>query len=177
MVVDECELTEEESDFIEHMMPLEEIRSHYLPGISDPIKGNANQEYLADNALSFVKIWIGLGLRYPGEYIVAYSDQTKGFWNGGYNYSTVGEYIADYGTELGLYKISMLSSKSIAYLLTNLFRFIPLLDILISIGIYIWIVLYAFIRSIDRCVLKWTFIILPYMLLIISLWLTTPVYT
>ncbi len=181
-IVDGCELKDEEYEFINQALPIEEIKKRYNKGISDPIKGvddikAVDNEYLSNNKMKCLKLWIGLGVRYPKEYLLAYVDQTKGFWNGGYNYSTVGEYIADDAKEIGIKKLSILKAKSIAYVLTNMFRFIPLLDIMISIGVHIWVLIFAFTRNVFRGKSKLVFTLLPYLLLVLSLWITTPVYT
>ena len=176
-VADECELTDEEYTFLINAMPIEDIKNSYKNGISDPIKDNVDNEYLSNNRLKCVKTWVSLGIRYPGKYLIAYMDQTKGFWNGGYNYTTVGEYVDDRVKDFGIHKISLLSIKSPSYLITNIFRFIPGLDMMISVGIHIWILLFAFARNVFKGRDKWTFILLPYVLLAISLWMTTPVFS
>jgi len=36
--------------------------------------------------MEFLKIWISIGLRHPAEYVEAWIDQTREYWNSGYQY-------------------------------------------------------------------------------------------
>ena len=41
-------------------------------------------DHILENAGEYLKLYVALGLRYPGDYLNAWIDETKGYWNGGY---------------------------------------------------------------------------------------------
>ena len=61
----------------------------YIPYISDSMKmliREKNPEYFAQHQAEYFKHCLELGLKYPGDYVKAWIEQTKGYWNGGYEY-------------------------------------------------------------------------------------------
>ncbi len=68
----------------------EEIRQRYVPYISDILKAylrdNGAVDIIAAHREEFGEMWLQLGLKYPKEYLKAWIDQTKGYWNAGYPY-------------------------------------------------------------------------------------------
>ncbi|MCR5255584.1 MAG: DUF6020 family protein [Acetatifactor sp.] len=58
----------------------EEALKKYNPYNADPVKGEANESLLGSNKLNFLKLWIKIGLDFPGEYIEEIVTNTMGYW-------------------------------------------------------------------------------------------------
>ena len=54
--------------------------SEYAFLIADPIKNSANEELLRTNKINFFKLFIKVGLKYPGAYIEAVAALTSGYY-------------------------------------------------------------------------------------------------
>lgn len=97
-------LTEEETEMLGKVVDLDEIPLIYDESVSDPIKDElilTNRDYLQENLGEYARIWLSLGRRYPGEYLKAWVEQTKGYWNSGYEYYIYAEYVKD--NDFGIY--------------------------------------------------------------------------
>lgn len=75
-------ITEEQKELIEKVLPIEKIKKEYRALIADKIKwdGDFNEEYLESHMFEYLKLWIELFMQNPQEYINAYLLQTSGFW-------------------------------------------------------------------------------------------------
>ena len=61
------------------------IPEYYNPVISDPIKALVSYNHadaIIRNPSKYFTLWIQLGISYPGDYLQAFIDQTKGYWKG-----------------------------------------------------------------------------------------------
>jgi len=177
VIVDGCELTEEETELVSKVLDIEEVPQLYVNWLSDPIKlefRSNDTAYFEEHFGEYVKLWIKLGLRYPGEYVKAWVDQTKGYWNGGYNYAMYSETVTDnpYGVEKSG------GSNIIAKLFRLYFglsRHVILFEPLHSIGLHVWVLFLCFVfllmhrrEEAALCV--------PFLVLILGLSFGTPVY-
>lgn len=70
LVNHEEEIEEETVEFIGNII-LDEAWELYNPSISDPVKNHVYTTYILQNWKQFLKVYIDLGLRYPGDYINA----------------------------------------------------------------------------------------------------------
>ena len=82
VVVVDGNITNEQKELIEKIIPIDVIKEKYLALLVDPIKWdeNFNAEYLKENIDLYAKLWFELLIQNPGEYINAYLLQTSGFW-------------------------------------------------------------------------------------------------
>ena len=83
VVYDGCELTQSETISLERINTIEFLREEYTPGGADPVMQwvvFGDSGYLESHKSEYISLWIKLGLRYPMEYIRAYTDQTKGYY-------------------------------------------------------------------------------------------------
>lgn len=172
------ELTEEQIALVNQTISVEKVAELYVPWVIDPLKvalWESDLSYLNDHMDDYFKLWINLGIRYPWEYIKAWVEQTKGYWNGGYEYYQFAEMM--YENEIGLEKISGNSLLvKIKYLYFGMFRFSDLFEILNSIGLHVWILaLTAFINKQLRR--KELVLGIPCLVIIAGLILGTPVYS
>lgn len=178
VIADGCDLTEEEKMLLEAVVDLEEVPALYTNWLSDPMKievRSKNYEYFLNNIDAYRNLWIKLGLRYPWEYVKAWVDQTRGYWNGGYDYALYSETVTEnpYGVEKSGGNNPV---ASLFRLYFGLSRHLIFFEPLHSIGLHVWIVFLCLIVNIAKKREVW-FVALPVVLLVVGLWFGTPVYS
>lgn len=178
VIVNERTMSSEEEAFLSELFHFDEVLEFYRPESADPMKFDAFRHkkmgFLEENLETFLRIWIQLGLRYPGDYLFAWIDATRGYWNGGYNTGVYDQGIP--GNTLGMYNSggdNVLSGLFDAY-----FRYIEdpaILAPLKSIGFVVWLVLACWwvnvLKKRHIAVLS-----VPVLILLAGLWLGTPVF-
>ena len=75
-----AELNEEQTETLDHILPLEKWKERYAPSISDSIKMELDDPWLQAHVPEFLKVWVQLLFRHPGAYARAYLMETAGFW-------------------------------------------------------------------------------------------------
>lgn len=178
VIADGCELSEEDQHLLSNVVDLNEVPSLYTNWISDPMKveiRSKNPDYFMDHLGEFGRLWVRLGVKHPWSYVKAWVDQTKGYWNGGYDYSLYSETITDnpYGVE------KTIDGNPVASLFRMYFglsRHLVFFEPLHSIGLHIWILILCFILNLKRGVEQWVLSV-PLLVLVVGLWAGTPVYS
>lgn len=177
VIADGCELTEEETALISQVLDIEEVPQLYTNWLSDPIKvefRSNNTAYFEENVGEYVKLWINLGLRYPSEYLKAWVDQTKGYWNGGYGYGMYSETVTD-----NPYGVEKLPCNNIIAKLFRLYfglsRHVIFFEPLHSIGLHVWITGLCCLFNLMQKRREWVLCV-PLSVIVIGLCLGTPVY-
>lgn len=142
VITDGCELTEEETALLEKINTIDYIPENYQRGGADPMFAwviYGDQQYLVEHQTEYLKLWLSVGLRYPGKYIEAFLDQTKGYW-----YPMDPEQVVYFGiteNENGLVSQPVLKGPAVLKfheLLTKLYTIFPLFGILYSMGGMFW---------------------------------------
>lgn len=177
VIADGCALTEEETKLISEVLDIDEVPELYTNWLSDPIKvefRSNNTEYFEQNVGAYVKLWMKLGMRYPGEYLKAWVDQTKGYWNGGYGYGMYSETVTD-----NPYGVEKTGGNNVIATLFRLYfglsRHVIFFEPFHSIGLHVWITAIC-------CLFNWmqgrkTWLLsVPLLVLVLGLCLGTPVY-
>ncbi|MGN0157427.1 MAG: DUF6020 family protein [Lachnospiraceae bacterium] len=145
------ELTQEETDLLSKINDISYIPEHYQKGGADPMFAwvlYGNQDYLIEHKGEYLKLWIEIGLRYPGDYVQAYIDQTRGYW-----YPMDPEQVVYFGiteNEDGLIAKPVIKGPAAVKcneLLTKLYTMIPVYGILYSMGGLFWILIVCFAAS------------------------------
>lgn len=77
------DMTPEQEEFLNKVMPLETMKAFYRPFVVDTIKwcDQYNNEFLEENKGEFLKIWAGMLKTNPKLYTDAYLYITLGYWN------------------------------------------------------------------------------------------------
>ena len=82
------ELTQEEENLLGEIFWMDKLQQMYNPQTVDPVKFETFRydqvDYIKENAGAYLKLYFRLGLRYPGDYLKAWIEETRGYWNGGY---------------------------------------------------------------------------------------------
>ena len=176
VVATDCPLTEEETHQLSQIFDLELVKEKYDPQTVDPIKFEAlrNRNALKENFMDYAVLWLRLGLRFPGQYLQAWVEATKGYWNGGYEY-----WIYMYHQESNDLGILVTDSQNVvASAFRALFRYLEKPDILkplYSIGLHIWLTIAACLLCVWKRREEWILTI-PILVIVAGLWIGTPVF-
>ena len=172
-------LTAEETWLLGEIFWLDKVPQMYDPLTVDPIKFETFRydqvPFILDHAAEYFRLYLSLGMRYPGDFLKAWIDETKGYWNGGYFFwiYTLQMGSNPYGIETAV------SENLIGRLFAAVFRYLEKPDILqplTSIGLHVWALvsctLINFLKKKEEFLLS----IAP-LVLIAGLWIGTPVYS
>ncbi len=178
VVVNERPLSPGETDLLSQMFFLDRVKELYDPQIVDPVKfytfRGENLPYLLEHWQDYLALYLKLAVQYPGDFLTAWVDLTRGYWNGGYFYWT---YTLNLGENpYGIYQTP--GENLLARGFGALFRYLEkpeMLQFLTSIGLHTWILVaccvVATMQKRQEGVLA-----VPILVLIVGLWLGTPVY-
>jgi len=176
-----CELSDEETQLLSRIVDIEDIPEAYWAQCCDPVKEEirdedpARLEYLIAHKEDYVKLWIQLGLRYPWEYVEAWVEETKGYWNGGYDYYIYAQYVHD--NNYGMY---MVEQDNLIHDLVKAYFTITRETIFFqpfqSIGLNIWML--SMLCFLNMAWGRKEFLLtMPIVAVVFTLWLTTPVFS
>lgn len=175
-------LTDEQLALVENVVDLTYIKELYNPYYADNMKElvrSGNQGYLADHKKEFFKLWLDLGIAYPGDYLTAYIHQTYGYWYPD-SFYPVAEAEGVSATSLGVSHTPLIrgplviKTKEIAIKLGNM---LPLYSPLWSMGVICWIVIFCIGNVIVRNEKKKLIFYLPGISLLLTVLIATPVAT
>lgn len=175
-------LTEEELSLIEQVVDLTYIHELYNPTFADNIKElvrAGNQDYLVEHKWEFLKLWAALGVRYPGDYLTAYVNQTYGYWYPD-SFYLVAEAEGVSATDLGVSHKPLIGgplvikAKEIAIKLGSM---VPIYGVLWSMGVACWIMLFGISVVIIRKDCHKLICYLPGVALLLTVLAATPVAT
>lgn len=75
------ELSPDETEALNDLLPLDDLPSLYNPKVADPVKAVFDDEALMANPARYLAVYTRLGLRYPGDYLQAFLCNTVGYWS------------------------------------------------------------------------------------------------
>ena len=171
-------LSQQDTELLSQVFYLDRVRELYDAHNVDAVKyftfRAENLPYLLENKLAYGKLYLRLALQYPADFFQAWVEQTKGYWNGGYCYYTYTQVLGE--NTLGL--VQQPGQGLVSRLYAALFRYLEKPDILqwmTSIGLHTW-ALAASAVTMAAQRRKEFVLTLPVLVLIVGLWLGTPVY-
>lgn len=175
-------LTESEAAYVHQLMDLEKIPTAYQPDCSDNIKNLIRQKgnsFLESDKGTFFKMWFSIGIEHPKAYFDAYVAQTNGYWYPDVDYE-VGLADGVYPNEFGLSWQPIIRGTiiiKIKELLFKLPKILPLYGLLWSMGFLFWLILLLAALSLRMGKPASALVCLPFLLLITTLCIATPVAT
>ena len=178
-VVDNDDLSDEQKKLISKVIEIDKIKEIYDPDISDPIKfyirDHGGQDYFTQHKSEYIGLYFKLGISHPKSYILAWVDQTKGYWNGGYDYwkFTFTSATDDVGTMRIVYSNAL---QKAVYSYIKLFEYLDILKPFLSIGLYTWLLLLTVFIGYRKKDKITVFSALPCIAIIVSLLIATPVF-
>lgn len=182
VIVDGEALTPEQEKLLGKVVDLEAVPENYLTYISDTMKNyvreSGNQEYISEHKSEFVKLYLRLGLEHPQEYIRAWVDQTRGYWNGGYPYWVWDEGVKanQVGIEPTVFSQGMKDMWSEYLRCFTMTSSNLLLLLFVSVGFNTWLVLISAFSALVRKNYAALFASVPTLMIIGTLLVATPVY-
>lgn len=170
------DLTQEQIDLIDNVVPAEKIKNLFNRDNFDNIKfyvrDHGNQQFLNENLAQFIMLYINIGLKHPFEYVIAWADLTKDYW------SPYKDQMSNIQKEfLGFdLKIDTLNFKDIstAWNLYNI-NFSNYLGVFQSIGLHFWFLLLAFFIALIKKDKILIFTFLPCLFVAFSIIIASPV--
>ena len=182
VLANDRDLTPEQNELIDQVIDRTYVKELYNPTFADNMKElvrAGNPQYLEDHKTDFLKLWISLGLKYPGDYLEAYIQQTNGYWYPD-SYYLVAEAEGISATSLGISHTPLIrgplvvKGKEIAIKLGSM---IPLYGTLWSMGVIFWIFLICIACILARRDYSKLLYTLPCLTLWFTVMIATPVAT
>lgn len=179
VIATDNDLKEKERELIGELVDFEAIPQIYSRIGSDPVKNHirnvGNQYLLQDRKWDYLKVYISIGIKHPVTYLTAWIDETRGFWNAGYDYWRWLDWVDDndYGIERVV--ISSGFNKFIDEYLT-IYTDLPILRLLLCIGLVVWMNLISLYISIVRKDKVGIVASVPILAIVLSLIISTPVF-
>jgi len=179
-LIENDDFTEEELQLIDHVADHNRMEEVYKPWLSNPIKNlvrnEGDQQYLSDRKMDFAKLYISRSLQHPDSYVKAWIDQTRGYWNSGYPYWVTTDNVLenDYGIER-VTKSEFINQRVDSYV--SWYEDFPMLQIMISIGVFVWLTLIALFVTMVRRDKTLFMLTIPLLMIVFTLLISTPVYS
>ena len=177
VVQEDRALEPEEREVLSQVFEMDTLAKDYDPWTSDAVKNNMRRrglEYLEGHRLELLKTWLKLGLRYPADYVRAWVEQTKGYWNAGYDY-----WIMEHGVipnDLGCAAtVRAPAARLVIAVIFEAYERLPLFDALHSVGLHTWLLAASLIGCAARRGREYL-ISLPGLMIVLTLMLSAPVY-
>lgn len=178
VLANDRELTEEETAMLCEIFWLDKVGEAYDPQTVDPVKFETFRydrvSYITEHAADYAKLYFRLGQRYPEDYLKAWIEETKGYWNGGYKFWIYTKGVED--NPLGI--SAQYGNNFLSRLFDALFRYLEkpeILQPLYSIGLYVWALIGCCLLNVLKR-RKEFLLTIPILVLVVGLWLGTPVF-
>lgn len=146
VLANDRELSPEQLELIDAVIDRNYVKDLYNPEFADNMKElvrAGHPEYLEAHKKEFFKLWLDLLIRYPGDYLEAYIQQTNGYWYPD-SYYPVADAEGVSATKLGVSHTPLIrgplvvKGKEIAVKLGSM---VPVYGTLWSMGVAFWILL------------------------------------
>lgn len=180
VIVENNDFTDEERELLDQIIDVSAVPENYKSFISNPIKNlvrdKGNQQFLEENKIAYLKMYLSIGARNPIVYLKAWIDETKGYWNAGYSYWIWGNDVGE--NDLGINRVvHMEKVNNIFDGYLWIFSEIAALQIFLCIGFWIWIDIIMLFVALIRKDKVGVFLTLPLIMIVLSLLVATPVYS
>lgn len=176
---DKDSLTPDQRELLDRVVDVDHVPLWYSEFISNPVKdlvrATGDQEYLKTHIGEYLKIYLEIGLSHPKQYFEAWVEETKGYWNSGYDYWIISDMVSD-----NLFGITRTTVSPAVNSLTNqyiyLFRTSEFLRTFQSIGLSVWLsIFFAYVSYVRRNRAA-MFLFVPLIVYLMSLYVGTPVF-
>lgn len=181
VIKDGHSLTDEQYELLSKVVDIEAVPEVYNSGISDPIKAlirqTGDQTYLVEHGREYARLWLELGMKYPGAYLRAQIDQTKGYWYPDVNYWSMSNYCEE-SDVLEIVKDRKLPAWWIN-IFDNVYFYLPslpLAGIAYSIGTAVWLLIALFALCIVKGMKKELLVYISVLAVVLTICFVTPVY-
>ena len=174
------ELTEEEIEMIDRVVPVDEVGDYYNPWLFDIVKNfireSGDQQVIADNKWEYFKLWLRVGLRNPLQYTVAEVRQTAGYWAykvRDYQYLYGEYYMVDNPFEMTTQRKLFTYDNELA-MHDFLMNFQDFYNKVWSLGLNTWLMIFGIAYMLYER--RNMMIYVPFIMMLVTLLLAAPVY-
>lgn len=146
----------EEKEAIDRVLDYEKLEDKYNPRLADPVKYTFRQDCTSQELTAYLNVWFRMLLRHPGTYIEAVLNNCYGFF---YLEQPSGMVYRDFKQKSHWKEEGMLSfeapflSETIlqaVQMAVDILQRIPIVNLLFSVGMYGWIVVYFVLDMIRK---------------------------
>ena len=173
VAVDRADISAEDYERLNKVVDVEKIKERYDPYCRD--EAGYCIRYKVPKS-EYLKEWVYFGFKYPIQYILAWKDQTFGYWYPDVQYWVYTDQIKE--NELGLFKDSILNEdqRYEMMLAESSYKHIPVYGLLWSIGFVVWVTIFFGCVTFLRKGLKMAMVYVPLLGVWGTLLVATPVY-
>lgn len=172
-------LTDDELALLEKVVDVSKVQGCYTQFISNPVKDlireTGDQQYLVQHKLEYLKLYVRLGVKYPLQYIAAFADETKGYYNSGYDFWVIADEITPNSSGIERHTLCP-AFESVFNSFTAFFDTCPFLQLFRSIGLWVWAAATVLYVSIKKKNAAGAFLSVPLLAMILTLLAATPVF-
>lgn len=162
------DISQEQKEVLSQVIDVDMIPQWYRPGRSNPIKNQTDGEYIREHKGEFLKLWIEVGLQNPVVYVEAWVEQTKGYWNGGYDYMSWSEGISP--NEMGIVGKRVFDKKFSDMVIPEI------CSLPFSMGLHVWLFAALFVIHLIRGRREMAYLAVPVLMMIGTLMVATPIF-
>ena len=150
------DVTEEEKEAISRVIRYDSLAEKYNSRLSDPVKFTFNQDCTGSDIRGYFKAWLSMFRKHPGVYAEAVLNNCYGFFYLRYPSGLVYVNFVNksyWNEENGLRVSAPAWREGVSVTAQKLISFvqrIPVLNILFSVGIWPWVVIFFFFYTIRR---------------------------
>jgi hypothetical protein len=182
VVVNNGNMTEDEKNFIDQIIPLEDIPKAYKESTVDKLKGyeSFDHDFLNANSGEFIKVWLSVVMKNPWTSIKAWLMTTRGFW--GFNVWIEPFAITWPSEQLGIQQVNFIQNLTgidLCYfsngVLVNIEK-VPFIRRIFELGSLGWFGVFVGLRVILKRQYKKLIALLPLTALWIVLIASTPIF-
>lgn len=150
------EVTPEEKEAIDGVIDYEKLAEKYNPQLTDPVKYTFRQDCTSQELAAYLNAWFGMLLRHPGTYIEAVLNNCYGFF---YLDQPSGMVYRDFKQKSHWKEEGVLSFEApflsetvlqAVQMTVDTLQRIPIVNLLFSVGMYAWIVVYFVLDMIRK---------------------------
>ena len=172
------DLSDEERETIEAVMPVSSIQELYIRRYTDPVKMSPdfNRQVLDENRGTYLNLWIRLFFEYPRDYFEAWLDLTIGFWYPGVEKGCISYNFTDRESYYQAFDMNYLTSTAYEHFITEDVRKNPLEAWLWSPGLAVMAMWFLCLLSFWRQGRREVVVYIPSVLAWGTLMLATPSY-
>lgn len=177
MTYKNLKFSNESKETLDKLLPYEKMKKLYNPVSVNPLKfdNDFDEEYFNKNKGKILKAYLDVVFDHPTTAVEAYFVSTLGYW-----YPNVDEWTVPSEVTQNSYGIERKSilSKSLSDKLLDLLtsKRIPLYNLIWSIGLYVWIIIFAICYIIHKKEYKKLIVYVPLIGIWLSLMVAAPVY-
>ena len=176
-------ITQEQKEFLNNIMPLEVWKENYHPCSVDPVKFHSefNKDFFEENKIRFLMIWAELLPLNPVKYIKGYISLTVGYW-----YVGIKNWKCTYGVEDFITNVSStnfiekFTGKDFSMWIRNFVEVnltdMPVISYLYRIAFPVWLMFFCIFLMIIRKEKRYIIALLPLLINWGTLMIATPIF-